>query len=386
MRMILGVDSQFNSYLWSNGATSRTIVVRKGGVYSVEVSDENNCRLVKSIEIEEHSSDLQLDWLGSNDFESCEYSYIDSLGIVNGSGDGYVIDDIIADANLEILNKDELLGVFRVNEIKYLRFRTNNSNLGDNHYRIRFVSDKPCQSIKELVLNYAMKAETKIILDTFELRSGESVCIPIYYSKVCPADYIINSGFEFTIEIPAEYFYPESVSIGEIVSRRYVDGYWQLVVKVDGFVERKGESLLLSICGMGLLGSDTKAEFRIKSFDWYDDNISVSNNSGVISSVACAINLRGIQYFRPTSINVSPNPAKEGIELTINTSSVGRHIIRVYSGTAELVDERVFDYNNDDPYIHKFAFNVSNWESGIYFVVVESPWGIVNSEKLLIAK
>jgi photosystem II stability/assembly factor-like uncharacterized protein len=44
--LILEVATEFKTYKWSSGATTRSIVVKEAGKYSVEVEDENNCGYV----------------------------------------------------------------------------------------------------------------------------------------------------------------------------------------------------------------------------------------------------------------------------------------------------------------------------------------------------
>jgi len=47
----ISVDGSFNSYSWSNGETTQSISVTKGGVFSVLVTDINNCTKTLSTEI-----------------------------------------------------------------------------------------------------------------------------------------------------------------------------------------------------------------------------------------------------------------------------------------------------------------------------------------------
>jgi len=281
---------------------NKSIIVKKGGNYNVEVTDELNCKSRKSITITEYNSDLLIELTNDNMFESCEYNYQDTLSIVNNSNQEYSISEILTDSNFEILNRAELLGIIKENEIRKVIFKITNTKLGLTNYKFTLVANKPCQSSKEFDIVYKLNAETEIKLDTLILESGEISCIPIYFEKICPIDYLINSGFEFTIEIPADYFNPENITIGKIISKEFLNGYWKLRIKVDNFLEIINDSLLLKICGINLIGSNAKSEIKITNFEWDNENIIVSSQNGIISSVACAINIRAIQYFRPTSI------------------------------------------------------------------------------------
>ncbi len=383
----ISVSEDFAKYIWSTGETSKSIIIKKGGNYNVEVIDELNCKSQKSIAITEYNSELLIDLANGSNFQSCEYNYQDSLLIVNNSKQDYFISEILSNSNFEILNMAELIGTFKGNETRKVNFKITNTKLGSNNYKFTLLANKPCQSSKEFDIVYKLSAETKIKLDTLILESGSISCIPIYYEKICPKDYLINSGFEFTIEIPADYFNPESLSLGTIVSKEFLNGYWKLRIKVDDFTEIENNSLLLKICGVNLIGSNDKKEIKITDFKWNDSNILVtSSNGGVISSIACAINIRSIHYFRPTSINVTPNPANEKVELTINTSSIGEHKIKIYNSNAEVIEEKLFIYEEYSSYIHRILLSSQLWQNGIYFVVLESPWGVVNSKKIIVVK
>ena len=385
--VVLTVDEDFTTYKWSTGETSKSIIVKSGGNYSVEVIDEKNCNAERDITIIEFNSDLILDLVGNNDFESCERSFLDSIVIINNSELDYTISDIISDNNLEIINKDQLIGIFPKDEQKFVSFKITNPSIGNNSYRIIFNSNMPCVSSKDFEVNYKMRAETIIKLDTLVLESGSISCIPIIYKKICPSDFKINSGFIFSIEIPADYFNPETVTIGTILSKDYIDGFWKLTIRIDDFYEVEGDSLLLKICGNNLIGSNTKKEIRITEFNWMDPNILVtSSNSGLISSISCAIKIRAIQYFRPSSIEVNPNPANEKIELIIATSSIGEHKIKIYNSNADLIEDKIFIYEENQPIINRILLNSKEWQNGIYFVVLESPWGVVNSQKIIVVR
>lgn len=52
--VVLATGSGFNSYLWSNGASSSSIVITAPGVYSVTVDDGNNCTGEASLVVEEY--------------------------------------------------------------------------------------------------------------------------------------------------------------------------------------------------------------------------------------------------------------------------------------------------------------------------------------------
>ncbi|HRP01551.1 MAG TPA: hypothetical protein PLE30_02775 [Candidatus Kapabacteria bacterium] len=384
--VILSTNKPYSRYQWSNGASSSTIVVKRGAWYSLIVSDENGCSSKDSIFIKEHGNLLNIDIISDSSFVSCEYIYVDSVQVLNSDTLEYQINDILSSKNLEILNKEELITKFASGEQAYIKFQIKEPKLGINKYNFSIVSNNPCPISKQFSVTYSLKAETLIYLDTLRLESGSVACLPVHYKKLCPNDYIINSGFIFTIDIPAEYFNPESLTIGTIISKKLIGENWRLIIRVDNFKESADETLLLKICGTNLIGSDIKATIQIKDFKWDSDDIIVEKKDGVISSIACAINIRAIKYFKPTNLTITPNPATENINVTITTSSIGRHYLKVYNSKSELISETTFEYRENSPYIKKLVLNSHNLENGIYFVVLQSPWGVINTEKIIVIK
>lgn len=79
---ILSVATGFNSYLWSNGATTNSIIVDTPNTYSVTVTNSNNCKAVKTFNVEASSSPT-ITAVNVNDFSGSANS---AEIIVTGSG------------------------------------------------------------------------------------------------------------------------------------------------------------------------------------------------------------------------------------------------------------------------------------------------------------
>lgn len=68
-------DKIFSDYRWSNGSRNRTLVVDEGGIFTLTITDENNCSNSTSIEIEEIRPRFSLS--GDTVLCSCDVLIID---------------------------------------------------------------------------------------------------------------------------------------------------------------------------------------------------------------------------------------------------------------------------------------------------------------------
>ncbi len=382
----LSTSEDFVAYLWSNGETTKSISVNDSGDYYVQVWDENGCTSSAGIKIIKLNSEISFEIISDTNFADCQPNYSNSIIIRNTSGFEYFISDVLISGNYELINKQDLIGTFGVDEEKILLFRIINQKIGLENYKATLIIEKPCPNQFEFSFNYTFHAQTSLKIDTNTFEAGSEACISIYYFLDCPVDYLLNSGFTLTIDIPADYFYPENINIGSIINKEFINNYWRLTIEVVDFSSQELDSLLLRICGKVLIGSNTKEQIKIVDMKWTNSNINVKSENGIIATAACAIGIRAIKYFKPTSLNISPNPVKDGFEILIETASVGDHKLNIYTSSGELVKEINLNHLEKSTYIHKILLNSQDFNQGFYFAMLESPWGIINSMSFIIVK
>jgi hypothetical protein len=383
---ILTISEDFARYQWSTGENTKSIIVNQAGKYIVQVWDDFGCTAVKDIEISIISGELNIEIPDNLNFSNCKSTFENVIRIRNLSNFNIEIDDIIIPQNFEILNLSELKGDFNINEEKLVKFKILNQELGKKEYKIIFKVSKPCPNQFEFTIIYDYYINTEIKVENSELESGSKDCLAVFYKVLCPDGIKINTGFRFKLLIPAEYYYPESVLIGQILNMKLLGNNWELEIKGDRPLVEFSDSLLVIICGTALLGSNQKAEMKITEFNWNDFNIKTNLLNGFISSYACAINIRGIQYFKPTNLSINPNPVNDNLNINIETNSIGVHYLAIYNSEGIKIDDISFEYKLNQPSNFNYNFNTDKYSNGIYLAVLSSPYGIVNSVRFIILK
>jgi hypothetical protein len=376
---ILSTNNKFADYKWSNGEKTETITVHQAGTYFVNIIDSNGCIGNSSIEITDISSGSSFKIIDSTYLTECNLKISKKLEIQNISGHDILITDVISNlAESEIINKNDILGLIKTNEIKDVKILFNFKQPDSLSTLIKILAETPCNIEFDFPVSVKSNAKTLIWADTIKTQSGSDICIPIYYKLLCPEKLDSLQEATFSIEFISDYFYPETVSRGTIISKDINEAISTIIINVDKIDFNSNDSLLLLICGKALIGKKLPGIISIKDFKWDNKYILDSNKNGALITDACAIEIRGIRYYKPTTMSVNPNPAGENFNIDIITQSIGKHVIYIYDFRGDLFKNIEFNIDENSPLNHTFLLNSINFNQGIYNIILKSPWDILS--------
>jgi hypothetical protein len=382
---ILSTDKKFSVYNWSNGENTETITIHESGTYSVNIIDSNGCVGIATIKITNHTFDNIFKIIGPTYSTECNLKIKLNLQIQNISEHDFLIKDIQSSlSNVEIINKNEILGILSSNVFKEIQLLFNFTNPDSLTSIIKIFAESPCNFEYDFPVSAKSYSETLIWADTVITQSGSDLCIPVYYKLLCPDKLNGSQNADFSIEFGSNYFYPETVTHGKIISIETNDLTTKLKVSVDSLYFNNNDSLLLLICGKVLIGKKLPGEISFYDFTWQNQYILDSTLNGALITELCAIEIRGIRLYKPTSLNVNPNPAGEDFKINVTTQSVGNHIIFIYDSRGDMIKKIEFNIEENSPINQTFLLNSSDLNQGIYNIILNSPWSIRSTNLVII--
>jgi hypothetical protein len=142
------------------------------------------------------------------------------------------------------------------------------------------------------------------------------------------------------------------------------------------------ETLIDELCGVALIGRPEKIPLSLSFDDWANDFIEIENLDGSLKLEACAIEVRGIKYFTPTEMTVSPLPANENLKVTIESGSIGTFelILVGFDGSQELLKT----WENTQTSSVDLLFDISAKSQGVYSLLLKAPWSIHYQQILIL--
>jgi predicted nucleic acid-binding Zn-ribbon protein len=383
---VLSTDKKFAVYNWSNGEKTETITVHQSGTYTLNIIDSNGCTGSSSIQISEHNISNTFKITGSTYSTDCNLKINVEFQIQNISEHDFLINEVQSSlAEAEIINKNELLGIIPSNGIKNIKVLFNFGKPDSLSASIKIFAESPCNIEFDFPVSAKSYSQTLIWADTLTTRSGSDICIPVYYKLLCPDKSDSLQDAVFTVEFNSDYFYPETVSRGTIISKDINSTTIKIKINVNNIDFNSNDSLLLMICGKALIGSKQPGEISISDFTWKNQNIFDSVKNGVLITEACAIDIRGIRLYKPTNMSVIPNPADEVFKINIITQSIGKHVIYIYNSRGELIKNIEFNIDENSPINQTFLLNSNEFNQGIYNIILNSPW-IIRTAPLVIIR
>jgi hypothetical protein len=326
--------------------------VTKSGTYSLKVIDENGCTNEKSIDVEFISPrEYKLDFT--------DYDF----------------------GNVEIGTEKRV----KVNIPGELGFKLRGDfPLDINTMEMVFKPDTERDYSGEIVLNYGGDCDTSVTI-TFKGRGINSV---IYKAKVIAPKVTTEAGLD-NVELPITFeindeniVYPFELDYKIKLSLNY-DVYIPQIPSIINGTKReievvgksnitKGENILSTIIGKTYLSQNMENAIEIVSFEHKTDRLTIEQEEGYLNITGiCLPNLRGLIFFTPTKMSVSPNPVSSDLTIKINTEEKGNHKLRLVDITEN--SREIGDFEVKELTEKVIKLNAKELSKGQYFLELITP-------------
>ena len=200
--------------------------------------------------------------------------------------------------------------------------------------------------------------------------------IPVLGKFKKVTDSLSNMNISFKLKFNRSLFLPKEITNGEIVSNT-IDGRNRILDLIFAdFNVSPTDSIIGFIDGTTLLGDSKSTDFEISELDIVERNLvsSIESENGSLTIEICEEGGDRLldHQLNPFSINVSPNPVNEVLNININTLEKGYHvfILSDLNGTEIFKESWLADNSGSNKYL---KFNSNKLSSGIYFIKVISP-------------
>jgi hypothetical protein len=381
--LTLVVEGDYASYLWSDGSTGLSTVVRGSGTYKVLVSNEIGC--IDSAEIFIDAIHAEFEFTQSN-YEGevkCtgEESTI-SLNLRNLTQNTTIINELILENQIDFRIISPTLPItMAANETREIVIAVNSLVPGMFETSIKAISQEPCYFETSTNLSQKFISNISMRLPEINAIAGEQLCIPIYGKINCGASPFVSSA-SIQISFDAEYFHVNSLKSGTNFTKVIENGICTITIEYSSLQLTDIETLIDELCGVALIGRPEKIPLSLSFDDWANDFIEIENLDGSLKLEACAIEVRGIKYFTPTEMTVSPLPANENLKVTIESGSIGTFelILVGFDGSQELLKT----WENTQTSSVDLLFDISAKSQGVYSLLLKAPWSIHYQQILIL--
>ncbi|PKL78070.1 MAG: hypothetical protein CVV25_12740, partial [Ignavibacteriae bacterium HGW-Ignavibacteriae-4] len=287
---VLTSSEDFTEYLWSTNEITKEIEVTEAGAYTLTVTDENGCSATKSIVVDKYELSFEIS-KGSIDFGKVYITETktDNTTITNNSGFNITLDNgqIISDGQPYPYNYDFVptqLGPF------------------NNSIDISIIA--PCDTVITIPITARVYARTTISTTDIYTQIGQTETVPVYLE--CETDLPIQE-YSITTDIDRTAFFTND---------SYTINQNQTI--------NKNKTNIHNLTGTILLSNSLEYDITFPYYSFTNPYIEVIEQPGkiYIDSV-CVFPLRNITTFEKTTLNISPNPASEQLNVDITTGVQG---------------------------------------------------------------
>ncbi|MDT3740915.1 MAG: hypothetical protein RO257_15610 [Candidatus Kapabacteria bacterium] len=377
----------FISYLWSDGSTNGIIKIKESGMYGVTGIDRNGCKAETLINIKPY--ELRIDLPDVIDLgEVCLFeekaidAYLENLLNEFTIDTIYIQNDYGFELEENVNNNETLITGDKYN----FKMKSGFKKAGKFTDKLIIRISQPCPATFEIGLKADILDNNLYISipDTL-VTVGTDICLPVYAYTDCP-DSELPLQYQAEVSVNRFYFKPVNVLNGTLNSIIEKDDVFLVNFEDDDTNSFIGnESRIINhICGKVLLGKNKETAVNFESFK-HNSDINIIKKNGSMKTEICEFDIRGIKYFNPTKMIVSNDKTYNNIIIKTFSQEKGSFDLNIYNSTGELLS-KVNWFNNDEILNEKtHIFETVNFGTGIYFIVLQSPWNVL-SDKIIIIK
>ncbi|PKL86923.1 MAG: hypothetical protein CVV22_02195 [Ignavibacteriae bacterium HGW-Ignavibacteriae-1] len=388
---IISISGNFQKITWSTGDTTEIVTITKGGTYNVQAIDIYGCRWIGSIKITEipkiHFEEMKIDLGELCIFETNQSNY----EIVNSNDFAFTISKIMlqnsSSGQIELQYNQSLPLV--LNNLQTLEFSLKFSPLvsaGKIYDTITVFISEPCYTEFRIpITGTVIKTETKVWIADTTVAAGEYICIPIHATMFC--EEFITGEFKYRLvcDLSKSFFEPDSVASGTMVVDDKNLRYYIIEIEDIAILE-ESNNIVNYICGTVLSPDSTKFSVNINDFEWTGFETETKMDNGLFDVEYCVYTIRQLIYIKLTSITLKPNVTEGAFTANVVSSEVGNFNIIITNSIGNEVYRRSWVRNSkSEPEENEMLIDLSEYPSGIYNVIMISPWS-TKTEKVMLVK
>ncbi len=346
----LTCSDDFEDYYWSTDEISKSIEITESGKYTLTVTDENDCESTEEYIVSK--SVLSFD-LNTNSFNYGKL-YLsdvpnDSLELTNTSG---------ANITIEYNNQSYTLTdneSYTINNI----ISTDKVGSIDKTITIRITS--PCDSVITVPVSAEVYTKLTLSVEDVETEIGETATIKVYTESETNLN-LEDINFSLRLD---EVFYTEE-------SPDFV---------ISSPIEA-GKNSIFEISGMILLSDRLEYDLDLIPVDFNNQYIELDIDTGLmkIDSIY-AFDFRKIEFTEPNELKLSPNPAKDKINVVINTEINSNVVIELISSEGKLSYSNEWIQSNKEQGI---TIPTDDIPSGLYQVRLHTNGKVITQEVVVV--
>ena len=346
----LSSSEDFEEYLWSTNEITKEIEVTEAGTYTLTVTDENGCSASKSFTVEKYELSFDIS-KGNIDFGKVYITDnpMDSVIIINTSGVDVVMDlgqpTMLLDGQsfkLKKTLKPESLGAYTDSYLLHIT--------------------DPCDTVITIPITARVYARTTISTEDVYTQIGQTETVPVYLE--CEADLPVQ---EYTITTDVDrtsFFTNDSYTINQ---NQPID---------------KNRTNIHNLTGTILLSNSLEYDITFPNYTFTNPYIEVIEQPGkIFIDSVCAFSYRNIQLIEPTTLDISPNPASEQLNIDITTGVQGTMKLELVA-----TDGRVI-YTDDwtqSTRTKQMQINTLAIPSGLYQVRLITPYDAITKSVIVV--
>lgn len=384
---VLKVNGNYRAYLWSDNTEKSELIVSEAGSYRVRVWDDNGCSVEDSVIITKIFMDNQV--FDDVVFDKIPNGYNSSLNRTFTNLNDFPINimDIYLkknDGNFSIKTNKLIPLLIDPNDNVDINISFHPHLVTGVHFdSLIIVLNEPCYQELSVSISgesFEEKKKSKVLVSLSFIKSipGEHLCFPLKLS-IIDGDPPERISYKGKIRYEAEAY-----SLTTAIENIRIENY--MIVNFSGtqIVENAKEYELLTLCGTTLLGSKTYYPLIIEEFEIKDTSVIVEIQNGNLELYGvCAHSLRSIINTELTKLYLYPNPVMDCLTINIISEEIGLFDLIIYSSTGSKYHTSSWSSDSKQNISHRI--DVSNFNTGIYFIVLKTPWNVISS-KLFIVK
>ena len=187
----------------------------------------------------------------------------------------------------------------------------------------------------------------------------------------------LKFDYEIKLSYDASYYNLDSIQSGKLTDNTVQNNIRSLIIEGKNASISKVQDTLNLLYGYTLMGRSETIPLKIDYVKFKNDRYIYKSTDGTLTLNSCAINLSGIKGYTPTTLQISPNPANNDINLSVNTSENGHFEILIYNISCKIVSSFDFNKSNNFNETLDFKLNTSEISSGIYSLQLKSGTGVI---------
>ncbi len=341
----------FNSYLWSNGATSKTVVVKTTGIYSVTVTNSSGC-------------------IGTSPTQMVTVSPLPPVPVITQKGDDSLMVNPYDASNIYSWRLDGK-STGQSDQTVYAA--------SDGIYTIEVTNASGCRSTS-LPFSYTKPGSAAMTVEispsVIEGIAGEVIKIPLVITSSKNLTQVTASAFTAEVSVEPTLLVPNSgTSVIDNLNRR--------VVTVSG-TRIDGNNTLAILEMKAGLGEKETSSIVVKSLVFQNGAVKVTTGNGEfhLREICKDGGTRLYKTGAVLSLSIQPNPTSETITMHITAAENGIHKVTLTNTLGEEV-KGLFDGDISEQ--TEIKGSLTDIPAGVYFVVVQSPSQVL-VDRVLIAK